>query len=109
MGEIEKTMKRRSFIGSLLAIPAALMLPRIPKAAANPELDMIMESSTIITRNAEGFEIGEMVYWDSDEGCLKVCKPNYPPARYQRVMGIIVDSGSIDKNRFNAKITLGGM
>lgn len=100
-------MKRRSFIGSLLAmIPAALALPRIPKAAPDPELEMIMAESTIVTHNAEGFEIGEMVYWDSDERCLKVCRPNYPPPRYQRIIGMVVDSGSIDNN---AKITLGGM
>ena len=100
-------MKRRSFIGSLLAlIPAAFILPRIPKPA--PEgipCTIFTPPSTVVVGNAEGFELGDMVYWDSDERCLKAYPPNYPP-EYQRVMGIVVDSGSIDNK---SEITLGGM
>ena len=69
-------------------IPAGmLILPRIPKAA--PGIEMITPPQSIIARGAVGFEIGDAVYWDSNDGCLKACGLDYPPKGYQRVFGYV--------------------
>lgn len=57
-------MKRRSFIGSLLAmITAAFALPRIPKPAADPEgVELIMDVTGFKVVAGENFEIGAPVF-----------------------------------------------
>jgi hypothetical protein len=109
MGKGEEAMKRRSFIGSILAmIPAALMLPRIPKPPA-PEgipCEIITPPQIIAMPGAMGLEVGDPVYWDPEEGQLKKYPGSYPP-EHRRVFGY-VSSKNIELSNGSTKIDIRG-
>lgn len=102
-------MKRRSFIESLFIVPAGmLILPRIPKPAPEEIPCTIYTPPQIITcRAGMDLEIGDPVYWDSKEGCLKKY-PSHYPKEYQRVFGF-VSKKEVNLSNGNSEINIRGI
>lgn len=95
-------MKRRSFIGSLLAmIPAALALPRIPKPAPVPEEFPIVEfndqyfapSEMIVARTKADLEIGDPVFINVNGKVEK-----YTMKQGNMVFGYVTSKNPFDNN-----------
>ena len=94
-------MKRRSFIGSLLAmITAAFALPRIPKPKPAPVEVITPPTLFIACRGAMGFEIGDPIYWDPNTGELKKWDGKHPVFGYVH---------SMDEYTLDTKTMIGGI
>lgn len=77
-------MKRRSFINSLLIVPASLALSQIIKSKSKK----IPKEPVVTPCTIDSFEIGDPVYYDIELKCLKKFDPKRSP-KYQVFYGYV--------------------